>query len=190
MPSAITPTAARMRLIEIVRSRSFGTGVVIKLASGRTSDFYFNMKPTMMDPEGAHLLALLIIDMLKEDQVDAVGGLEMGAVPIAAAVAAISHAEGHPLPAFFIRKQAKDHGTQSLVEGLPKGQTLAGQRVVILEDVTTTGGSALKAIDAVKADGATVVCVVTCVDRQEGAAENFKAADVDFRPLLTRADFN
>jgi orotate phosphoribosyltransferase len=189
MPSAITPAAARMRLIEIVRRRSYGSGVEIKLASGRISDFYFNLKPTMMDPEGAHLLALLILDLLKDDTVDAVGGLEMGAVPLAAAVAAISHAEGHPLPAFFIRKRAKEHGTRSLVEGLPKGQSLAGKRVVILEDVTTTGGSALQAIEAVKADGATVICAITCVDRQEGAADAFAAAGVDFRPLLTRADF-
>jgi orotate phosphoribosyltransferase len=189
MPSAITPAAAKMRLIEIVRRRSYGTGVEIKLASGRISDFYFNMKPTMMDPEGSHLLALLMLDALKADAVDAVGGLEMGAVPIAASLASVSFAEGRPLPAFFIRKQAKEHGTKSVVEGLPKGQTLAGKRVVILEDVTTTGGSALKAIEAVKADGADVICVVTCVDRQEGAAHTFKEAGVDFRPLLTRADF-
>jgi orotate phosphoribosyltransferase len=189
MPSAITPAAARMRLIEIVRRRSYGTGVEIKLASGRISDFYFNMKPTMMDPEGAHLLALLILDALKDEPVDAVGGLEMGAVPLAAAVAAVSHAEGHPMPAFFIRKQAKGHGTKSLVEGLPKGETLAGKRVVILEDVTTTGGSALQAIESVKADGALVLGVITCVDRQEGAVESFQSAGVAFRALLTRADF-
>lgn len=189
MPSAITPAAARMRLIELVRNRSYGTGVEIKLASGRVSDFYFNLKPTMMDPQGAHLLALLIIDALKDERIDAVGGLEIGAVPLAAAVAAISHAEGQNLPAFFIRKQTKEHGTKSLVEGLVKGQTLAGKRVAILEDVTTTGGSALKAIEVAKAEGAEVVCVVTCVDRQEGAAETFAAAGVPFRAILTRADF-
>jgi orotate phosphoribosyltransferase len=189
MPSAITPAAAKMRLIEIIRRRSYGTGVEIKLASGRISDFYFNMKPTMMDPEGSHLLALLVIEALKGEHVDAVGGLEMGAVPIAASVASVSFSEGHPLPAFFIRKQTKDYGTKSLIEGLPKGETLKGRRVVILEDVTTTGGSALKAIDAVKADGADVLCVVTLVDREEGAAATFKEAGVDFRSLLTRSDF-
>ena len=190
MPSAITPAAARTRLIELIRRRSYGTGVQIKLASGRMSDFYFNLKPTMMDPQGAHLLALLIIDALKDDTVDAVGGLEIGAVPLASAVAAISHAEGHNLPGFFIRKQSKDHGTKSLVEGLVKGETLAGKRVAILEDVTTTGGSALKAIESVRAEGAEVVCVLTCVDREEGAAETFAAAGVPFRAILTRSDFN
>jgi orotate phosphoribosyltransferase len=189
MPSAITPQAAKMRLIEVIRRRSYGTGVEIKLASGRISNFYFNMKPTMMDPEGAHLLALLVVEALRDDPVDMVGGLEIGAVPLAAAVAAVSHAEGRPLPAFFIRKQPKDHGTKSLVEGLPKGQTLAGKKVVVLEDVTTTGGSALKAIEAVKADGAEGLGVVTLVDRDEGAKDTFAAAGVPFRAILTVHDF-
>lgn len=189
MPSAITPAAAKMRLIEVIRRRSYGTGVEIKLASGRTSNFYFNMKPTMMDPEGAHLLALLVVEALRGEKVDMVGGLEIGAVPLAAAVAAVSFAENFPLPAFFIRKQAKDHGTQSLVEGLPKGHTLAGKRVVILEDVTTTGGSALKAIEVAKAEGADVLGVITLVDRDEGAADTFKAAGIPFTPILTIHDF-
>ena len=189
MPSAITPQAAKMRLIEIVRRRSYGTGVEIKLASGRMSNFYFNLKPTMLDPQGSYLLALLILDAIKDSPCDAVGGLEMGAVPLAATVAAVSVAEDRPMPAFFIRKKPKEHGTQSLVEGLPRGETLAGKRVVILEDVTTTGGSALKAIEAVKADGATVLGVITAVDRLEGAAEAFAAAGVPFRAILTVADF-
>jgi orotate phosphoribosyltransferase len=189
MPSAITPQAAKMRLIEIVRRRSYGTGVEIKLASGRISNFYFNMKPTMLDPQGSYLLALLILDALKDSQCDFVGGLEMGAVPIAAAVTAVSVAEDRPMPAFFVRKKPKDHGTQSLVEGLPRGETLAGKRVIILEDVTTTGGSALKAIESVKADGAIVLGVITAVDRLEGAAEAFAAAGVPFQAILTAADF-
>lgn len=189
MPSAISPAAAKMRLIEIVRRRSYGTGVEIKLASGRISDFYFNMKPTMMDPEGAYLLSLLVLDVIKDWDCDMIGGLEMGAVPLAASVTAVSQAEGNPLPAFFVRKAAKEHGTQSIIEGLPKGQTVAGKKLVIIEDVTTTGGSALKAIEAVKAAGATVVGVVTAVDRLEGAADAFATAGVAFRPVLTAADF-
>lgn len=177
------------RLVEIIRRRSYGTGVVIKLASGRTSDFYFDMKPTMLHPEGAALIGSLVVEALKGEQVDLVGGLEMGAVPIATAVAAISHVKGWPLGAFFVRKQAKEHGTQSLIEGFPKGETIAGRRVVVLEDVTTTGGSALKAIEALKTEGATVVSVITVVDREEGAAAAFAAAGVPFKPLLTRQDF-
>jgi orotate phosphoribosyltransferase len=185
----LSTTAARDRLIAIVRTRSYGTGVPIKLASGRMSDFYFNLKPTMLDPEGAALIGRLVLDTVAGEQIDAVGGLEMGAVPIATAVAVMSHQRGRPLPAFFVRKQSKEHGTKSLVEGLVKGETLAGKRVVILEDVTTTGGSALKAIEQVRADGAEVVSVVTIVDREEGAAEAFAAAGMRFVPVLTRRMF-
>ncbi|HRD76708.1 MAG TPA: orotate phosphoribosyltransferase [Hyphomicrobiaceae bacterium] len=183
------PTASRARLIEIITRRSYGTGVEIKLASGRTSNFYFNMKPTMLDPEGAYLIGALLSDAITPGEADMIGGLEVGAIPLAAAVAAVSHAKGQPMPAFFIRKQAKGHGTQSLVEGLPRGETLKGRRVIILEDVTTTGGSALKAIEAVRADGAEVVRVITIVDREEGAAEAFAAAGITFSALLQLRDF-
>lgn len=179
----------RARLIELIKERSFQTGAEMKLASGRTSTFYFNMKPTMLHPEGAHLIAQLILDNLETLDVDLIGGLEMGAVPIASATAAVSYARGCPLAAFFVRKQAKEHGTQSLVEGLAKDEKIAGRKLVIVEDVTTTGGSAVKAAQAVRAAGAEVVRVVTIVDRQEGAAEAFAAAGLDFAPLLTLADF-
>lgn len=181
--------AKRERLIAIVRARSFQAGAQMKLASGRTSTYYFNMKPTMLDAEGAYLIGSLVGEMLRGHRVDLVGGLEMGAVPIAAAVAAVSHAEGAPLGAFFVRKQAKEHGTRSLVEGLGPGETMSGRRVAIVEDVTTTGGSAMKAVAAVRADGAQIVAVVTIVDRQEGAAEAFRAAGLTFLPLLTVEDF-
>lgn len=182
---------ARARLIEIVRARSYQVGPEMRLASGRMSTHYFNMKPTMLDPEGAHLIALLVIEQLAADHVDAdlIGGLELGAVPIASAVAAVSHIAGRPIRAFLVRKQAKDHGTRSLVEGLAKGETLAGRRVVIVEDVTTTGGSSIKAAEAVRAEGGEVVRVITVVDRQEGAAEAFAAAGLVLHPLLTMADF-
>lgn len=179
----------RARLIEIVKARSFQEGPEMKLASGRTSTFYFNMKPTMLDAEGAHLIASLILDQIEGQPVDLVGGLEMGAVPIAAAVTAVSFGRGQPVNAFFVRKQAKEHGTKSLLEGLARGETMAGKNVVIVEDVTTTGGSALKAAEALKAEGAKIVHVVTIVDRQEGAAEAFAAANMDFRPLLTLGNF-
>lgn len=187
--SPVSSADARKRLIGIITERSFGTGVEIKLASGRISNFYFNMKPTMLHPEGAALIGRLLSEMLAGERVDMVGGLEMGAVPVATAVAAMSAGTAKPLPAFFVRKAAKEHGTQALIEGLPKGQTLAGKRVAIVEDVTTTGGSALKAVAIVRAAGAEVVIVTTIVDRQEGAAEAFSAAGLAFKPLLTRGDF-
>ncbi len=182
-------SATRSRLIEIVNKRSFSTGGETKLVSGRSTTFYFNMKPTMLDPEGGHLIATLILDALEGSDVDLIGGLEMGAVPLAVAVAVSSQIKGWPLRAFFVRKQAKEHGARKLVEGLAPGETLQGKRIVVLEDVTTTGGSAMKAIEALKQEGAVIDRVITVVDRQEGAANTFRAAGVPFTALLTAADF-
>src|SRR6185503_14998041 len=161
--------AAKRRLIDIVKARSFSTGGETRLVSGRSTSFYFDMKPSMLHPEGAQLMAMLILAALRGAKVDLIGGLEMGAVPLATAVAVASQAQGRPLPAFFVRKQAKEHGARKLVEGLAPGETLQGKRVVILEDVTTTGGSSMKAL--------------------EGAAETFKAAGIPFTAILTTADF-
>ena len=185
----LTTAQKRARLIEIVKARSFQVGPEMKLASGRTSTFYFNMKPTMLDAEGAYLIAELICDQLDGVAADLVGGLEMGAVPIASAVAAIAHARGRNLSAFFVRKQAKEHGTKSLIEGLARDDNMAGKNVVIVEDVTTTGGSSIKAAQAIREAGGNIVRVVTLVDRQEGAAEAFAAASLDLHPLMTMADF-
>lgn len=185
MPDALTlDPARRARLIAIIKQRSVETGRTFKLASGRTSDFYCNLKPTMMDPEGALLLGQLIAEALESFEIDMIGGLEIGAVPLATAAAAASFERGKPRPAFFVRKQAKEHGTQNLVDGLGRGETLAGRRVAILEDVTTTGGSSAKAIEAVRAQGATVVIVLTVVDRQEGAAETFDQLGAPFQALI------
>jgi orotate phosphoribosyltransferase len=184
-----TGSRKRSRLVEIVKARSFQEGPEMKLASGKTSTFYFNMKPTMLDPEGAALIADLMLDTMGDETVDLVGGLEMGAVPIATAIAAVSQLQGRPVGAFFVRKQAKEHGTQSLVEGLVRGDTMQGKRIVVVEDVTTTGGSALKAAKALAAEGATIVRVLTIVDRLDGAADAFREAGLDFVPILTLSDF-
>jgi orotate phosphoribosyltransferase len=180
---------ARDRLVEIVKERSFSKGQETKLVSGRASNFYFNMKPSMLDPEGGHLIASLILEALKGSDIDLIGGLEMGAVPLAVAVAVTSQIKGWPLRAFFVRKQAKEHGARKLIEGLAPGECLAGKRVVVLEDVTTTGGSALKAIEALRAEGAVIVCAISVVDRLEGAEAAFRATGVPFTALLTAADF-
>ena len=182
-------SAVRSRLIEVVHKRSFSTGTETKLVSGRSTTFYFNMKPTMLDPEGGYLIATLILDALEGSDVDLIGGLEMGAVPLAVAVAVSSQIKGWPLRAFFVRKQAKEHGAKKLIEGLAPGESVEGKRIVVLEDVTTTGGSAMKAIEALKAEGAIIDRVITVVDRLEGAADTFKAAGVPFSALLTAANF-
>lgn len=179
---------SRARLFEIIRDRSFGYGE-IKLASGRTSNFYFNLKPTMLDAEGAALLAELTLDVLTAERIDYVGGLEMGAVPIAGAIAQLSFLKGTPISAFFVRKKPKEHGAKLTVEGLTKGESLVGKRVVIVEDVTTTGGSAMKAVEVVRDAGGEVAFVLTLVDREEGATETFKEANLDFRSLYRAAEF-
>lgn len=184
----MTTANSRARLAEIIRTRSFGRGEVT-LASGRKSDFYFNLKPTMLDPEGAALLAELTYEALQTEQVDYVGGLEMGAVPLAGAIAQLSWLNGRPIAAFFVRKKPKDYGAKLAVEGLSKNESLKGKRVVILEDVTTTGGSAIKAAEAVRESGAEIAMVLTMVDREEGAADSFAAAGLPFRSLYKASEF-
>ena len=184
----MSKSASRARLVEIIRKRSFGRGE-ITLASGRKSNFYFNLKPTMLDPEGAALLAELTYEALKDDGLDYIGGLEMGAVPLAGAVAQLSWLKGHPIAAFFVRKKPKEHGARLAVEGLTKNESLHGKRVVIVEDVTTTGESALKAVEAVRDAGGEVVLVLTMVDREEGATENFAQAGLAFRWLFRASEY-
>src|SRR6202167_2575657 len=186
--NALSKSASRARLVEIIRKRSFGRGE-ITLASGRKSNFYFNLKPTMLDPEGAALLAELTYEALKDDGLDYIGGLEMGAVPLAGAVAQLSWLKGHPIAAFFVRKKPKEHGARLAVEGLTKNETLHGKRVVIVEDVTTTGESALKAVEAVRDAGGEVVLVLTMVDREEGATDTFAQAGLEFRSLYKAGEF-
>src|ERR1700723_406011 len=186
--NALSKSASRARLAEIIRRRSFGRGGIV-LASGRKSDFYFNLKPTMLYPEGAALLAELTYEALKDDNLDYVGGLEMGAVPPAGAVEQLSWLKGHPIAAFFVRKKPKEHGARLAVEGLAKNESLQGKRVVIVEDVTTTGESALKAVDAVRDAGGEVVLVLTMVDREEGAVETFAQAGLAFRWLFRAGEY-
>jgi len=175
--------ADRLRLRDLVATRSLLSGQ-FTLASGRQSGLFFDMKRTMLDPEGANLIAAAVLNAIGDRPVDAVGGLVMGAVPIVAVVCARSF-PGRPLQGFFVRKEAKDHGTARRIDG----NLAAGARVIILEDVTTTGASALLAVDAVREAGAEVLAVLTLVDRMEGAAAAFAAAGVPFEAVLTRDDF-
>ena len=178
----------RARLFEIIRTKSFGRGDIV-LSSGKHSDFYFDMKPTMMDPEGANLIARLILPHLREARCVYVGGLEMGAIPALGAIVAHSYEQDAPVHGLFVRKKPKEHGARKQVEGLPKGETLAGKRVVIFDDVTTSGGSALVAVEACRTEGADVVLAISIVDRLDGAAETFAEAGIPFASLFTAAEF-
>ncbi len=184
----MTDAAKLARLKEIVRERSFSEGEAKKLASGRSSNFYFNMKMTMSQPEALNLIADLMLEKLAEGPCDFVGGLAMGAVPIVNAISMRSHQTGNPVPLIWIRKEAKEHGTQATIEGEPI-ENLGGKTAVMVEDVTTTGGSVMKAIDAVREHGVTVDRVITIVDRQEGAEEALTQNGLTLSSLLTAEDF-
>lgn len=188
MNAKATTADQRARLADIIFERSFGRGKVI-LASGRESDFYFNLKPTMLDPEGATLIAHQLFEVVKDSGADYVGGLEMGAVPITGGLCQVSFEKGRPFRGFFVRKQAKGYGANKLVEGLTKDETLDGKKLIIVEDATTTGESAFKAIQACKEAGAEVVLVISIVDRQEGAVEFFKSKGINFTSLYQASDF-
>jgi orotate phosphoribosyltransferase len=180
--------ADRSALFEIILRSSFGRKEVI-LSSGKPSTFYFDMKPTMMDPHGAHLVARLILPLVLEVRGEFIGGLEMGAVPITGAILTHSYEAGTPVRGFFVRKKQKEHGAKKLVEGLREGETLAGKRVVIFDDVCTSGASALIAAEACRASGAEVVQALAIVDREEGATELFAREGIPFRALFTAAEF-
>ena len=181
----------RQRLIDIVRKRSLARGTRVRLTSGAESSFYFDMKPTLFDPEGAALIADLVLAQVRRDGAEFVGGLEMGAVPIVACIVQRSFlvAEAAGVPGFFVRKAAKEHGTRRLVEGMVAGAALAGRRALVVEDVTTTGSSALAAVVAAREAGLEVGTVVTVVDRLEGAEANFSREGLALRALTTARDY-
>jgi orotate phosphoribosyltransferase len=175
-------------LFELIKNRSFGLREVT-LASGRKSHFYFDMKPTMFHPQGAALLARLMFDEVQAVKADAIGGLEMGAVPITSALCQHSFERGLPIAGFFVRKKPKDYGAKKLIEGLTPDESLEGKRVIVVEDVTTTGESALKAVHACQEAGANVVMILTLIDRQEGARETIEKAGILYRALFNADRF-
>ena len=176
----------KKKLRDIIAAKSFSKGGDFKLASGQSSGFYFDMKPTVMDPEGARLAAELTLEAVAGEDLDCVGGMAVGAVPIVAAVAMASSGTDRPLPGFLVRKEVKERGTEKQVEG----NMVKGGRALIVEDVTTTGGSSMQAIEAVKREGnGTVPIVVTIVDRLQGAEDNFREQGIRMISLLTKDDF-
>ena len=174
-------------LLELIRARSLRFGK-FTLASGRESDLYINLKPTMMDPRGARLCAEAFLARVPAG-CDYVGGLEMGAVPVISALAALSDIAGRPVRTFFVRKSAKDHGTREVVEGLATGESLDGKRVLVVDDVATTGGSILKAVEAARSVGANVTDALVIIDRQEGGSEALAAAGVRLASVFVGDDF-
>ena len=151
------------------------------LTSGRQSDYYIDGKQTTLRSRGAYLVARLLLDELQDTGVDAIGGPTLGADPVIGAVMALAALDNIPLIGFLVRKQAKDHGTQRLIEG----PLQPGMRVAVFDDTVTTGGSLKHAIDQLKAMQCTVVKVLAIVDRQEGAQQNFAQWGYPFHALFS-----
>lgn len=183
----MTDPSKRERLIEILRDKSFQRRRVT-LASGRESDFFIDCKQTVLTAEGHALVGELMFQLLSElPECDAVGGVELGGCPLASAVSLISHQQGRDLPALYVRKERKDHGTAKMVEG--DKALFPGVRVALLEDVITTGGSSLKAVRVLENAGAKVVGIIALVDRLEGGAEAIREAGLPLVTIATRKDF-
>jgi orotate phosphoribosyltransferase len=175
------------RLMEIILEKSFqySEEPIFKLVSGGVSNFYFNCKPTMLDPEGKELIGRFIFSTIRDLEVTGIGGLELGSVPISSAVSLISHLEGHPIKEFIVRKEKKDHGIPAKVEG----EFVAGEKVVVVDDVITTGGSTIKAIEAVQKLGLEVSKVVVLVDREEmNGRQSIEKLCPEVEPLIKRTE--
>jgi orotate phosphoribosyltransferase len=174
----------RQALITLVREKALEFGD-FTLASGKKASFYLDCRRITLDSTGANLIAYGMLEMLGEPLPDAVGGMAIGADPITAAVITVAGQQGHPIRGFIVRKESKAHGKGRDVEGPVR----AGDRVVIVEDVVTTGGSSLRAIEKVEAAGLQVQGVLAIIDRLEGGAEAFAAKGYTLRTLLTIRDF-
>ncbi len=175
----------RQRLKEILLEKSYRKGN-FTLTSGKTSDFYIDVKQTSLSAEGSYFCGKLILDlMLKADEpIQAVGGMTLGADPLVTAVSVVSYLEGHPVPAFIVRKEAKGHGTGNFIEGL--SNMAPGCRVTLLEDVVTTGGTLIQVIKRVEDAGFKVGQIITVVERQEGGTEVLAEAGYKLEALFTR----
>lgn len=174
------------QLRNLVKKRSFEYGKFV-LSSGKESTHYFDGKQVTLFPKGAHLLSKIIIEKIKDLKIDAVGGLTIGADPIVGAVAVSAYLAGlKDLKLFIVRKEPKKYGKCKYIEG---PQLLKGYRVVIVDDVITTGGSIIKAIKQVEVLGCEVIKVIALVDREEGGTEAIKKINVDVDPVFRIGDF-
>jgi orotate phosphoribosyltransferase len=172
----------RQELVEILRRKSLRVGEFV-LSSGKKANYYLDCRMTTLDPRGAMLIAKLMLEKIRTlgVSVDALGGLTLGADPIAASVAVVSGMEGRPVPGFIVRKEAKGHGTRRFIEGW---DGKPGSNVVIVDDVCTTGQSILVAAEKAEEAGYRVAATLCVVDREEGGTEAI-ASRYKFYPLLT-----
>lgn len=176
----------KAELIQLLCEKSFqyADEAIFKLVSGRSSQYYVNCKPTILHPRGMYLVGHLVFDAIKDLDVAGVGGMTFGADPIAMATAFVSELKQKPLKAFSIRKTKKDHGIAKWIEGDLK----PGDPVVIIDDVATTGGSTIQAVERSIAEGLHVVKAVVLVDRQEGGLDNIRKVVPEVSAIVTREE--
>jgi len=176
----------KKELIRLILEKAFRytEEPTFKLVSGRMSNYYFNCKAVTLHPEGMYLLGNIIFEMLVDSNITGIGGLTLGADPIADAVAYTSYLRKKPVEAFVVRKTAKSHGTMQWIEGNIK----AGDKVAIVDDVITTGKSTIEAINRAKEAGLDIVKVIALVDRQEGGRENIEALGHKVDTVVTREE--
>ncbi len=176
----------KRRLTELILDKAFkySEEPVFRLVSGRMSNYYFNCKAVTLHPEGMYLIGNLIFDMIKHFDAKGIGGLTLGADPIAGAVAYTSYLKGKPIEAFVVRKSAKSHGTMQWVEG----NVTRGDRAVIVDDVITTGKSTIEAVNKAREAGLEIMRVIALVDRQEGGRENIEALGLNVDAVITREE--
>lgn len=175
-----------LRLRELICEHSLKRGDFI-LSSGRASKYLFQLRQTTMLPEGAALLGEIILDYMKRNSIACIGGPELGAVPMVASVAVISHVKQSPIDAFFVRKAAKEHGARERIDG----HLRKGQEVLMVDDVATSGGSLLNAVDGMSSEDPSsyVRRALVVIDREEGAAENLAARDIRLAAIFKKSDF-
>lgn len=171
-------------LLEKIKKDALEIGVGRNLSSGKKSDYYIDGKMVTLDSEGAFLTAKVIFDMIASVDFDAIGGLTLGADPIVGALALFGYINNKPIQAFIVRKEPKKHGTMKLIEG----KLTKGSKVIIVDDVVTTGNSILQAIETVEKENCEVVKIIVLVDRQDGAREKFNSKGYEFEPIFTKED--
>jgi orotate phosphoribosyltransferase len=175
--------AARARLLELIKAKAIVRGKVT-LSSGREADYYVDLRRITLDGEAAPLVGLVMNELTKDLDFDAVGGLTLGADPVATAMLHASAAAGRRLDAFVVRKSGKAHGLQQRIEG----PSIRGRRVLIVEDTTTTGASPMDAVAAAREEGAEVVAVATIADRATGAKEKLEAQGLTYVSAYSLAE--
>lgn len=176
----------KQKFIEKIKREGYFKEQVI-LSSGKSSDYYFDLRRVTLTPEGAYLSALLILDAVKDDLIDAIGGPTLGADPMVGAISVLSMQMGRPMNSFIIRKTPKKHGRQQLIEG---PFLKSGSRVILIDDVATSGKAFLESIDVLRHQDLEIVKAVCLIDREEGAAEALAKKDCPMVSIIKASEIH